>query len=293
MHSIPYILRCLSPLHAGSGDTTTGVIDNRVQRDATTQFPVVHSSSFKGALREHFVFLDEQQKLDDPQLVSKIFGAGTQLRSSQAQPFAAGQVAFEQAYLLSLPVRSDKVPYFLVSTREILLGLSERLSIHLGEKAKTIRQALQVLIDLSDEELVRPRVFRSQYDGAVLEEESYQGAMINLEEKEGAGISSQKAWREQVEPILGAPFAIMNHEMFQELARDLPVIARNELKNGESKNLWYEEIVPREARFYAFVHGPKELCQTFDGHLRKQVVQLGANASIGYGQTLFNSLSTQ
>lgn len=49
-----YHIETISNLHVGSGEANEGVIDNLIQRDAITDLPVIHSSSLKGALREHF-----------------------------------------------------------------------------------------------------------------------------------------------------------------------------------------------------------------------------------------------
>lgn len=64
----------------------------------------------------------------------------------------------------------------------------------------------------------------------------------------------------------------------------LPVLARNQLENGTSKNLWYEEIVPHDSLFYFFaLADSKELLDDFADAIKDKVVQFGGNASIGYG----------
>ncbi len=70
---------------------------------------------------------------------------------------------------------------------------------------------------------------------------------------------------------------------FKRLAKKLPVIARNKLDNGQSENLFYEEVVPRETRFVFFVAKGKKYSDEFDEELKNNVVQIGANGSIGYG----------
>lgn len=73
----------------------------------------------------------------------------------------------------------------------------------------------------------------------------------------------------------------------KDLAEELPVVARNFLDNGVSKNLWYEEIVPRESIFVTCIQAP-------DGVLAAQldgaVVQLGGNATVGYGFCQFTQI---
>lgn len=65
---------------------------------------------------------------------------------------------------------------------------------------------------------------------------------------------------------------------------DLPVLARNKLDNGESKNLWYEEIVPHDSIFaFPVVSEDEVLLKEFIKTINGKVVQFGGNASIGYG----------
>lgn len=77
---------------------------------------------------------------------------------------------------------------------------------------------------------------------------------------------------------------------FKELTEELPVIARNQLDNGESKNLWYEEFVPRETIFGMVIQGEKDLLEKFDAAVNGKVIQIGGNATVGYGYCLFTSI---
>lgn len=65
---------------------------------------------------------------------------------------------------------------------------------------------------------------------------------------------------------------------------NLPIIARNVLDNGESKNLWYEQVLPAETVLYTIIQEEgDELAKALDG----KIVQIGANATIGYGYCKF------
>lgn len=71
---------------------------------------------------------------------------------------------------------------------------------------------------------------------------------------------------------------------------NLPIIARNELKNGTSKNLWYEQVVPAETVFYTLIQEEGEsLKNALDG----KVIQIGANATIGYGYCKFKCIEIE
>lgn len=68
---------------------------------------------------------------------------------------------------------------------------------------------------------------------------------------------------------------------------NLPIIAHNKLDNGESVNLWYEQVLPAQTVFYTIIQEPgDELMNALNG----KVVQIGADATIGYGYCKFELL---
>lgn len=67
---------------------------------------------------------------------------------------------------------------------------------------------------------------------------------------------------------------------------NLPIIARNVLENGESKNLWYEQVLPAETVLYTIIQEENnDLLNALVGD--GKLVQIGANATIGYGYCKF------
>jgi len=290
-----YIIRCLSPLHAGAGDANYGVIDNLVQRDSLTNYPIIHSSSLKGALREYFEYALSQtyEAPEATQKVSLIFGAGSQ-DGKEGQPpaqFKAGLYDFDLGFLLSLPVRSNKAAYVSATTPAMLEGMIERLELfELGEEAAALKLTLQPLLDAAANMKDKPLVFHSALEGAVLEDEDFKAEYQNIQ-----GLDA-------IEALLGKNPALLPDAMFDELVTSLPVIARNRLENGQSKNLWYEEVVPRESRFYTTIsratwkdgdHAMQDLGSLFDETLRDKRIQVGGNATVGYGKTVFLPIENQ
>jgi len=83
----------------------------------------------------------------------------------------------------------------------------------------------------------------------------------------------------------------ITQEALSEKAEALPVIARNQLENGISNNLWYEEIVPRETIFGWIVQSngkfESDFLREFDG----KIIQIGANATVGYGFCFFKKIN--
>ncbi len=78
---------------------------------------------------------------------------------------------------------------------------------------------------------------------------------------------------------------------FMDLVSDdsLPIIARNCLENGESTNLWYEQVLPSQSVLGTIIKSDVD-CPELDETLMNGVVQIGANATIGYGYCKFIKL---
>ncbi|MFI3314802.1 MAG: RAMP superfamily CRISPR-associated protein [Rikenellaceae bacterium] len=74
---------------------------------------------------------------------------------------------------------------------------------------------------------------------------------------------------------------------------ELPIIARNVLDNGESKNLWYEQYIPSEAIFGTLlISNDITSGNVLENALNNNelTIQIGANATIGYGYCKFKKL---
>lgn len=263
-----YLLRCITNLHAGSGDTNYGIVDKTVQRDPLDYTPVIHASGIKGALREAFTFMANDD--NDPS-IETIFGTDTKTMNTKPEKARAGQFHFYGARLLFLPVRTNRGQYFLATTQNLLQNFQNAVSADFGINLSDAEEILfNALLAKDEPEKGKPCVFIGNVPDVLVDE---------YEASDGGRLS------EQFEDIQAARIALFNKEDFQDICQNrLPVIARNQLDNGISANLWYEEVVPREARFYFFVARPSDQddLQTGLGALHNRI-QIGGNASVGYG----------
>lgn len=258
-----FTLKTLSNLHVGSGEINFDIIDNQVQRDFDG-LPNINSSSLKGALREHFTGIEETKNL-----VSYIFGPD----NSSNDNHQTGAVSFFEAKLLSRPVRSNKRAYYSVTSPKVLndfLAQIEAFKINIDEN---IKKDLKQLADLNPQR-GKPLVFDAQVD-CYLEDEKATASQFDTK---------------NLTSLLGTNIALMHENDLIDLP--LAINARNYLVNGESKNLWYEEVVPKESRFYFITLSSSNISPSdkdkIDGFSRRFVelastVQIGANKSIGYG----------
>lgn len=263
-----YRLTAKTNMHVGSGEQNYGIIDNLVQRDVISNYPVINGSSLKGALREYFA----QKNGATSDLVNYIFGT----ENTDSNQNKAGNFRFFDAHLLSIPIRSNTKPYFNVSSPLAL------------EQYRTFRTQFGMTNNL--EVITCGENEARHFDNSpnsILED-------VDIQTQKYQGASSE------VQQLIGTDAAIAGNTIFKRLTDNnhLPVIARNSLVNGISENLWYEQIVPRETTFYFFIMHPdtekgNEFFSVFDTELTQSdtLVQIGANASIGYGFSSIKKIS--
>lgn len=102
---------CVSPVHMGAG-SAVGAIDNPIQREVHTGYPLIAGSGLKGAVRHHFHHL-----WDDKSLIARLFGPETNASDH------AGAIAFTDAQLVAFPVRSLHSSYVYASSPMALARL--------------------------------------------------------------------------------------------------------------------------------------------------------------------------
>jgi CRISPR-associated protein Cmr4 len=263
-----YLIENHTNMHVGSGDANFGTVDRLIQRDAITSYPTIHASSLKGALKEYCEA--RHDKKEAPTFIAQTFG----------DEEYAGKIRFFDAWILAIPFRSNMQPYFAcTSPRAIthLLEMCELTGIELPEKAALQKAA------------------------------SYEGGEIAIEKGE-AVIEEFKAKKETsidfaaLERYAGSPVALVPNGLFDKLLKNLPVIARNQLEDGTSKNLWYEEVLPRKSRLFTLLSTPMYLNESdrksLENHFERlkdyltdgTPIQIGANASVGYGLCRFEEV---
>jgi CRISPR-associated protein Cmr4 len=114
----PYFIHALSPLHPGTGQAQ-GVIDLPVARLKGTGIPYLPGSSVKGVLRDAHTGNEKEP----PKEVKEVFGPPVDLEKNDTRQ--SGAVAFGDARLLALPVRSFQGTFAWVSS-PLLLRLARR-----------------------------------------------------------------------------------------------------------------------------------------------------------------------
>jgi CRISPR-associated protein Cmr4 len=312
-----YTLRTLSNLHAGSGDTQFGIIDKEVQRDTATHYPIINASSLKGAIKDHFAeyLADTNETQGDVDAVKPfhyraIFGLDLAEQEqiekidTPYKDFAAkytklpkqGLIKFLDARLLFLPVPGRKHAYYHLTSYETLSEYSALL------------KKLGIDLNLHFKLVTSHTVGHHIYDKNANSDDIIGGEAFNHLPEEVYAANEQGF--NELKRLFGIKhLAVTTQEHFDELLDNLPVIARNKVATFDDLdgNLWYEEVVPREAIFgvvlsyydnfdNSFAHGKNDqdrfvkAFEAFEAKLLNDTIQIGANASIGYGLSDFAAI---
>lgn len=247
-----YFIQCITNLHVGSGDANYGIIDKLVQRDTVLSYPTIHSSSLKGALRQHF----EDAKYAE---VEDIFGKKT----NNDNDAKSGNCNFLNADLVALPIRCSHKQYALSFCQDIVEFANIKANkVGLSAIFNTLETTNKLFTNdnLSDVYLEDDTIAKTNFIDPFITKTKL--------------ISNQ--------------FAYLDNDIFKKYADDLPVIARNRL--DENKNLWYEEVVPHQTIFITYIVSNTDNYASFETILLNSLIQVGANSSVGYGLCKFHKI---
>ena len=255
-----------TPLHVGAG-ASVGAIDQPVQRERHTGFPIVPGSSLKGVLRDHLGKLGIDA-------INKYFGQG-----GDDKVFTAGEVSFGEARLLLFPVRSARGAFALATSPLALQRFARDAKIKVP-----IPELAGKMTCLAGEKVV------IQDKGVVLEEFRFNFA--------GAFPID---WENLLTGLLGDAVLAGAKGRFVLLAdEDLSHFAKNACQvnqhvridddtgtaDSEGGGLFNEETVPSETLFYAALtnlRGSQESNPVLQALELEQLVQFGAGGSTGLG----------
>ncbi len=270
-----FTIDCLTNMLVGSGKANYGVIDQLVQRDVTSHAPIIHASSLKGAIKEFC----SHKEMDDAKMKC-IFGSAKKSTNGATPDTQVGEFKFLDAHLLALPVRSDKTAFVHITSGAALEILVNFLEIYkLGDTLQSeIKAFANLIVENEGNEAI---AFSSTLHETAIEETDI------LAKYDEAYLPKYTV---AIRKLLPENTVLVSNKLFKALSNDLhlPVIARNHLENGESTNLWYEQVIPRQSKFWFSLLYPeikKDEYTSLITILAQPPIQIGANASVGYGYT--------
>ncbi len=311
-------LYTLTPTHCGIGQTASSV-DLPIARDVVSGMPILPATALKGVAREAC-----EKDPEFKNLVSALFGPEIEIQEERANAsgdlFAAG-LAFTEGRLVAYPVRSLNHPFLHVTCPLILemLARDARLIGNFDPPTPDLSDAMD-RVHVADKGLSdRP---------LGIEDLIYDAGEVHYNEQvadfahwlaENLPASEQAAKKRLRKGIVVIP----DNEFCDLIQRTVPVRARTRLTKGktadkwlnpetgetESGNLWYEEYLPSDTVFIAFIGRRRQIIlqnNDKDSNQEKQifslddfinrwkevsVVQIGGNETIGNGICLWQMQS--
>jgi len=297
-----------TPLHVGAG-ASVGAIDQPVQRERHTGFPIIPASSLKGTFADAWSdgLLDEKNDKDETKKV-RVKKDGTSsnaawLFGSDSDKYAAaGALQFSEARLLAFPIRSAKGSFAWI-TCPLMLARAVRDGVP-GVKAVEGDELKSLTGDKADERALfaksGPLVLG---DKVVLEEYTFTHAR---ELSSGLGDAFAKLLKDgekELDPVwkeVASRLVILSDGMMSFFAQNACEVAQHvrisdETGTAEGGALFNQENVPSETLFYSVVHffpgrgekfkekKPDDAEKEFKTKVAGQVFQFGGDASTGLG----------
>lgn len=306
----------LTPTHCGTGQAA-GAVDLPIAREKHTELPVLPATTLKGVARDAF---ERAAKDDDEKrrLVGGLFGPKIEAGTT-GEDHHAGRLVFCEGKLLAYPARSLNRPFLFATAPLLVERLSRDLrAFGLDALAEAVRlPAFQGAL-VADAALAgKPLVVEDLvYDGSEVRAAPEAKA---LAERFASFVPEKEA---DTRGRLQASLLVLPDDDFLSLVqRAVPVQARIALTDGKTTdrwrdpatgkdqtgNLWYEEALPADCLFAAFVTerfsqrasndkggGSKaEWADFWDRRDRLASVQIGGNETVGYGRVWWNAVTQQ
>lgn len=251
MKTVFYKLECLTNLHIGAGAENYSLVDEEVEKDPITGYPIIHASTFKGALRRHLSYMGEEA-------LGQIFGTAAGGNMEQS-----GRYRMLDGLLLARPLR---------------LAGSERLASVPTVTAASVNACLSRLQAFGCQRYAATAVAAPDFGGHTFLTTLAGDVLV---EGEPTGKLDPAAPITLVRDLLGEDMAVAaTFDGF-----DLPITARNRAMGGTF--LWFEEMVPSGSVFIIGVLTEEDLSPLpLDG----TVLQIGGHASVGCGYCRLTAL---
>ncbi len=88
-------------------------------------------------------------------------------------------------------------------------------------------------------------------------------------------------------PLLGDNIVILSDSQMENALSQLPLIERSNLETGFSHQLYYEEMIPTNSKFFVFIsffkHETLELDKIFVSNTNNKYIQIGISENLGCG----------
>lgn len=280
-----------TPLHVGAG-SSVGAIDQPIQRERHTGFPVIPGSSLKGSFAD--LWNDCLETIDEEECEEKVRGgsdAAWLFGSDNPKSAAAGSLLFGEARVLAFPVRSAKGGYAWI-TCPMMLKRARRDGV-LSSKCPAEPSAEEACFKEDG-----PLALTGDSHQIVLEDYCFSHKTFPQElAEELSKLINDELFCSVAERLVVVSDGTMSH--FVTTACDVAQHVRisDETGTAEGTGLFNQENVPSETLFYASLAAtsgrgtrfrektPDEALEALEARLKAahQIMQFGGDASTGLG----------
>lgn len=313
---VPIFIYCVSPVHMGAG-TAIGVIDNPIQRERHTEYPMIAGSGLKGAIRHDFWAQANKEKTKES-IITRIFGPEPNGSSEHA-----GAISFSDAQLVVFPVRCTKNAFVYATSPTVLARAKRALSIagmgtkEWGDVPEIGEGECRVA---SDRCLNAGKLILEAFDFEGSEDKALAAIAEWLSANALPSADQFKFFRDKVKSDL----ALLSDEDFGYFVRNATVVEPHVLiddVSGTAKDggLFYTENLPPESLLLSLAMASKERkggkeekgqgqTETADEVMRKvlqkadkeglkgidgRMIQIGGDATTGRGQVFMKAVQTE
>ncbi len=260
MNTAHVVWQAITPIHVGTGQDGSGIIDLPVAREASTGYPTLPASGLKGVIKD-------AHGASGGAMGPTLFGTVD----------VAGDLVFHDARLLALPVPSLWGTFALVTCPLVLRRLERDLDLQ-GFSTDSLD-----VPELAADRGAVPEGSWVGRDGQVLIDDF----ILEVEERTMAGlVGFLGKGSPEVEDALKVRLCVVPDDVFSFLVRyRLPISPHvrisEETGTVERGALWYEEVIPEETLLTSFVAGSKTPAS--DALQGMSVIQVGGHRTVGRG----------
>lgn len=307
------ILFTRTPLHVGAG-SSVGAIDQPIQRERHTGFPIIPASSLKGSFADHWndtLVATDPEKPERPRgrvsKTSTFTDAAWLFGSDDANQAAAGALLFGEARLLAFPVRSAKGSFAWI-TCPLILQRAVRDGVLPKDRIAQLPEPEDdtAIFDAGNASklAIKGQLVLEEYTFKPTTQ-PWQG-LPKLGDALAALIEGDPVWAQVKDRLI-----ILSNGMMSYFARNACEIAQHvriddATGTASPGGLFNQENVPSETLFYAVIQGvqsrvnampykDRTASDVLNEFARKvmsvQVFQFGADASTGLGYCSVNLAS--